>query len=68
METQKLINSTPSGMGLKVKIMGILILAFSTGFVWMANGQVIASPVLRTMDLLWRLFVCRCFFRFDLLQ
>jgi hypothetical protein len=68
METQTLIKSRPSGMGLKVKIMGILILVISTGFVWMATGQTIAPPIVRTMDLLWRLLVCRCFFQFDLLQ
>jgi hypothetical protein len=68
METQNLIKSTPSGMGLKVKIMGMVILVISTGFVWMATDQVIAPPVLRTFDLLWRIVVCRCFFQFDLLQ
>lgn len=54
--------------GLKFKIMGILILVISTGFVWMATDQMIAPPIVRTMDLLWRLVVCRCFFQFDLLQ
>jgi hypothetical protein len=68
MEMQNLINSMPSGIGLKVKIMGILILVVSTGFVWMATDQSIASPTIRTMDFLWRLFVCRCVFQFDLLQ
>jgi hypothetical protein len=68
METQTLIKSRFSGMGLKVKIMGVLILVISTGFVWMATDQTIAPPIVRTMDLLWRLVVCRCFFQFDLLQ
>ena len=68
MEMQNLINSMPSGMGLKVKIMGILILVVSTGFVWMATDQTVAPPLVRTMDTLWRIFVCRCFFQFDLLQ
>ena len=68
MEMQNLIKSMPSGMGHRVKIMGILILVVSTGFVWMASDQVIAPPVVRTMDILWRLFICRCFFQLDLLQ
>jgi hypothetical protein len=68
MKTQSMLRSIPAVSGRKVAILGILILVISTGFVWMANEQAIASPILRTADLLWRLFVCRCFFQFDLLQ
>jgi hypothetical protein len=49
-------------------MMGILVLMISTGFVWMATDQTIAPPLTRTLDLLWRLLICRCFFQFDLLQ
>jgi hypothetical protein len=68
MKTQTLIKSLPASSGLKVIIMGIAVLVISTGFIWMATDQVIAPPIVRTMDFLWRLFVCRCFFQFDLLQ
>ncbi len=68
MKMQTFQKPMPLNSGLKFKIMGILILAISTGFVWMATDQVIAPPIVRTMDLVWRLFVCRCFFQFDLLQ
>ena len=68
MKTQSFLKSMPVGSGLRIKIMGILVLAISTGFVWMATDQVIAPPIVGTMDLVWRLFVCRCLFQFDLLQ
>jgi hypothetical protein len=48
--------------------MGSMVLVISTGFVWMATDQVIAPSIMRILDLLWRLFVCRCFFQFDLLH
>ncbi len=68
MKTQTLLKSMPAVSGLKVKIVGIVVLVISTGFVWMATDQVIAPPITQALDLLWRLFVCRCFFQFDLLQ
>lgn len=68
MRAQTFLKTLPMSSGLKLKIMGILILAISTGFVWMATDHVIAPPIVRTMDFLWRLLVCRCVFQFDLLQ
>jgi hypothetical protein len=68
MKAQTFLRTLPASSGLKLKIMGILILVISTGFVWMATDQVIAPPLVRTMDFLWRLIVCRCVFQFDLLQ
>jgi hypothetical protein len=68
MEIETPIQSRPDGSRIKVKLMGMLILVISTGFVWMSTSQVIAPPILRTADVLWRLFVCRCFFQFDLLH
>lgn len=68
MKAQSFIKTQPAGSGLKFKIIGILILLISTGFVWMATDQVIAPPLVRTMDFLWKLVVCRCFFQFDLLS
>jgi len=68
MKTQTLLKSLPSISGLKVKLIGILVLGISTGFVWMATDQTIAPPLVRTMDFLWRLVVCRCVFQFDLLN
>jgi hypothetical protein len=67
MKTQPLLKSLPAVSGLKVRIIGILVLVISTGFVWMATSQVIAPPITRMFDLLWRLFVCRCFFQFYVL-
>ena len=43
-----------------VGLLGILALVFTTSFVWFANDQVIAPPILRVQDLLWRLFFCGC--------
>jgi hypothetical protein len=43
-----------------IGLMIILGIAVTTGFVWMQTDQVIASPGLRLMDGLWRLFICRC--------
>ena len=60
-------SSISAGSTLKFKLMGILILLISSGFVWMATDQVIAPPILRMADLFWRLFICRCFFQFDIL-
>jgi len=68
MEIETPIQSNPNGSRIKVKLMGMFILVISTGFVWLATDQTIAPPMLRTMDLLWRLFVCRCVFQFDLLS
>jgi hypothetical protein len=68
MKTQSFLKSPLSISGLKVKLIAFLVLGVSTGFVWMAADQTIAPPVVRTLDLLWRLFVCRCFFQFDLLH
>ncbi len=68
MKMQSLLKSMPAISDLKVKIIGLMVLAISTGFVWMATNQVIAPPITRILDLLWRLFVCRCFFQFDLLS
>jgi hypothetical protein len=68
MKAQTLFRSLPANLGWKLTVMGILILLISTGFVWMVTDQVIAPPIVRTMDLLWKLVVCRCFFQFDLLQ
>lgn len=68
MKTQTLLRSLPAVSGLKVKIIGLLVLGISTGFVWMATDQTIAPPLVRTLDIFWRLFVCRCFFQFDLLS
>ncbi len=42
-------------------LLGILTLLFTSSFVWFANDQVIAPPMLRVQDLLWRLIVCGCF-------
>jgi hypothetical protein len=68
MKAQTLIKTLPGNSGLKFIIMGIFVLLISTGFVWVATDQVIAPPLVRTMDFLWRLIVCRCVFQFDLLQ
>lgn len=68
MELETPVQSNPDGSRIKVKLMGMLLLVISTGFVWMATGQTVAPPLVRTMDILWRIFVCRCFFQFDLLQ
>jgi hypothetical protein len=68
MRAQTLFKSMPASLGRKLKLLGILILLVSTGFVWLATDQTIAPPIVRTMDLFWRLFVCQCFFQFDLLH
>ncbi len=68
MKTQSFLKQMSAVAGLKVKIIGLMVLVISTGFVWMATDQVIAPPITRTLDLLWRLLVCRCFFQFNLLQ
>lgn len=68
MELETPVQSIPDGSRIKVKLMGMLLLVISTGFVWMATDQTVAPPLVRTMDILWRIFVCRCFFQFDLLQ
>jgi hypothetical protein len=57
MKAQTFFKSQPANSGLKFTIMGVLILVISTGFVWMATDHVIAPPIVRTMDFLWRLFV-----------
>jgi hypothetical protein len=68
MKTQILSKSPPAISGLKVKVIGFLVLGISTGFIWMATDQTIAPPLVRTIDILWRLLVCRCFFQFGLLS
>lgn len=68
METDTPMQSKLGGSRIKVKLLGMLVLVISTGFVWMATSQTVAPPLVRTMDILWRILVCRCFFQFDLLQ
>ncbi len=43
---------------------GILILMISSSFIWMANDHVIAPPVLRILDGLYRVFSGHYFFHF----
>ena len=64
METPVLSKVRPARLSLRIKLLGMLILIIGSGFVWMAADHVIAPPLVRTMDLFWRLFVCRCFFQF----
>jgi hypothetical protein len=68
MEIETPVQSNPDGSRIKVKLMGMFILVISTGFVWMVTDQTIAPSLIRTMDILWRIFICRCFFQFDLPQ
>ena len=51
---------TSSNRALVIGLMIILGIAVTTGFVWMQSDQVIAPPGVRTLDWLWRVFVCRC--------
>jgi hypothetical protein len=67
MKTQNLINSGSGNSLLKIRLLALLLLLISTGFVWMATDQVIAPPLVRAGDLLYRLFICRCFFQFTVL-
>lgn len=41
-------------------LMILLVIAVTTGFVWIQTDHVIAPPGLRLLDGLWRLFICRC--------
>lgn len=43
-----------------IRLMIVLGIAVTTGFVWLQAGHVIAPPGLRLLDALWKLFVCRC--------
>jgi hypothetical protein len=38
----------------------ILVIAVTTGFVWLQTDHVIAPPGLRMLSWLWSVFVCRC--------
>jgi hypothetical protein len=38
----------------------ILVIAVTTGFVWLQTDHVIAPPRLRMLSWLWSVFVCRC--------
>ena len=49
-----------SGRILVIGLMFILSIAVTSGFVWKQAGNVIASPGLRLLAGLWRLFICRC--------
>jgi hypothetical protein len=64
MNTQALLKSMSAGSALKFKLLGILFLAISSGFIWMANDHVIAPPVLRILDGLYWVFSGHYFFHF----
>jgi hypothetical protein len=38
----------------------ILAIAVTSGFIRIQTDQVFASPGVRVLDWLWRVFVCRC--------
>ena len=42
---------------LMIGLLGILVLAVTTGFIWMQTDHVIAPPGLRMMNWLWSAFV-----------
>ena len=50
----------PARRTLLIRLIIILVIAVTTGFVWMQTDQVIAPPGLRVLDWLWRVFVCGC--------
>ena len=58
------ISASSKGIPMRrLLLIGLVILlgiALMTGVVWIQTDQTIASPGLRLMDELWRLFVCRC--------
>jgi hypothetical protein len=50
----------PAGRALVIGVIVILAITGTTGFVWIQTDQVIATPGLRVLDWVWRVFVCRC--------
>ena len=50
----------PARRALVISLIVILIIAVTTGFVWVQTDQVIAPPGLRVLDWLWRVSICRC--------
>ena len=67
MESQALPTAMPARSPRRITLLAVLALVLGSGFVWMAADQVIAPPLTRIMDLLWRLFVCDCFFQFNVI-
>lgn len=45
---------------LVMRLIVILAIAVTTGFIWIQTDQVIAPPSLRLLDWLWKVFICRC--------
>jgi hypothetical protein len=58
--TRLFLKVMPASRALLIGLIVILGIAVTTGFLWVQTDQVIAPPSLRLLDLLWRVFVCRC--------
>jgi len=48
----------PARRALVIRLIVIVVIAVTTGFIRIQTDQVIAPPGLRVLDGLWRLFVC----------
>lgn len=43
-----------------IRLIVIVVIAVTTGFIRIQTDQIIAPPGLRVLDWFWRVFVCGC--------
>jgi hypothetical protein len=61
MLTNRLLSKVlPARRALVIRLIVIVAIAVTTGFIRMQTDQVIAPPGLRVLDWFWRVFVCQC--------
>ena len=50
----------PARRALVIRLIVIVAIAVTTGFIRIQTAQIIAPPGLKVLDWFWRVFVCRC--------